>query len=350
MTFFQPREPRWRFWTGWGLAAWMGYSGAVHAEQSPEFSKDATEPGAPAPAVSNLAARRLTDKTLGGRQFWADVEYFHDWRIQQHVLTQHYRLLDGDDYRHCSGTGTECRQKLDEIRETRRLPAMSGEAVILVHGIVRSSKSMSKLERHLQSEQAGFHAFNFDYASTQIDLEKSAEYLDGVVRSLEGIEKIHFVAHSMGGLVVRTYLARYGDPRVGRLVMIATPSLGAELADRLHRNGLYRVVFGPAGQQLTGDAAGFIAQLPTPEIPFGVIAGGRGNDRGFNPLIPGDNDGTVSVASTRLAGAADFVLVDRLHTFLISSPETADYALRFLKEGRFRESGAAQPILRERAP
>src|SRR6185295_16742640 len=108
-------------------------------------------------------------------------------------------------------------------------------------------------------------------------------------------EKIHFVTHSMGGLVVRTYLARYGSDRVGRIVMIATPNLGAELADRLHGTGLYRVFLGPAGQQLTGDAQGFVAGLAIPEVPFGVIAGGRGNERGYNPLIAGDNDGTVSV-------------------------------------------------------
>jgi pimeloyl-ACP methyl ester carboxylesterase len=288
--------------------------------------------------------RRLTDKTLGGRQFWADVAFFHDWRIQQNVLTEHFRLLDGDDYRHAWGSRDECELTLQTIRDSRKLPPMSGEAVILLHGIVRSSKSMRPLQRHLRLEHEGWRTFSFGYASTQVDIVRSAEYLHSVVQSLEGIERIHLVAHSMGGLIARAYLARHEDPRIGRLVMIATPSLGAELADRFHRNFVYRAVFGPAGQQLTQDAEGFVATLPTPEIEFGVIAGGRGDGQGYNPLVPGDDDGTVSVACTRLPGAADFVVVDRLHTFLVSAPETRDYTLRFLKQGRFREEGDAQPI------
>jgi hypothetical protein len=93
--------------------------------------------------------RTLTAKTLGGRQFWADVAFLHEWRIQQNVLTGHYRLLDGDDYRHAWGTREACRRKLDEIRVARNLAPMSGEAVILIHGLVRSSKSMGKLQRRL---------------------------------------------------------------------------------------------------------------------------------------------------------------------------------------------------------
>src|SRR5262249_53873800 len=154
-------------------------------------------------------------------------------------------------------------------------------------------------------------------------------YLNSAIESLEGIERIHFVAHSMGGLVVRAWAAEHSDPRVGRLVMIATPNQGAELADRFARNAVYRVIFGPAGQQLAPAEDGFVTKLPAPAFEFGVIAGGGGKgNSGYNPLIPGDNDGTVSVASTRLPGAADFVVVDRLHTFLVSAPETAEYTAR----------------------
>lgn len=289
--------------------------------------------------------RRVTDKTLGGRQFWADAQFFHGWRIQQNVLTDHYRLLDEDDYRHASGTLDECRTKLTEIQTERKLPAMSGEAVVLVHGLVRSHKSMNKLHRHLALEQAGYQAFSFGYPSTQIGIDDAAGYLHQVMQSLQGFERIHFVAHSMGGLVVRSCLAQHPDPRVGRVVMIATPNLGADLADRFHRLRLFQTLFGSAGQQLIGAPEGFIAGLPTPGFEFGVIAGGRGNDRGYNPLITGDDDGTVSVASTRLPGAADFVVVDRLHTFLIVDQTTREYTLRFLKEGRFRAETEAEPIL-----
>jgi pimeloyl-ACP methyl ester carboxylesterase len=291
-------------------------------------------------------SRSLTTKTLGGRQFWADVQYFHDWRIQQNVLTGHFRLLDGDDYRHASGTRALCRAKLDSVRAEHPLGAMSGEAVILIHGMARSSKSMHKLRRHLELEREGFRTFSFTYPSTKVDIAQSAEYLHSVIESLDGIDRIHFVVHSMGGLVVRAWLANHSDPRIGRMVMIATPNQGADLADRFRRNMLFRAVFGPAGQQLTRDPEGFVAGLPVPEFEFGVIAGGRGTEAGYNPLIPGDDDGTVSVECTRLPGAADFALIDRLHTFLITDPEARAYTVRFLKEGRFREEGKPQPIPR----
>lgn len=300
----------------------------------------------PAEEPARDPGRSPLDKTLGGRQFWADVEFFHKWRIQQNVLTGHFRLLDGDDYRHASGSREECRRKLEEIRRARKLAPMSGEAVILVHGIIRSSKSMEGMGRYLEEHGDGLEAFGFTYPSTRIGIAESAEYLQSVVESLEGVEKIHIVAHSMGGLVTRAWLAEHADPRIGRIVMIATPNQGADLADRFAANGLYRVLLGPAGQQMTRKTDGFAAGLPIPSAEFGIIAGGRGTPQGYNPLIPGDDDGTVSIESTRLPGAADFIVVDRIHSLLNSSDKVQDCVLRFLQQGRFRKDGAAQPIPR----
>jgi hypothetical protein len=102
---------------------------------------------------------------------------------------------------------------------------------------------------------------------------------------------------------------------------------------------------GPAGQQLvTGDRSP-IARLPVPPCDFGIIAGGRGSE-GYNPLVPGDNDLIVSVESTRLAGASDFLTVRAMHTFMLSNPEAIEATVRFLETGHFRKNGARQPILR----
>ncbi|MFN0052174.1 MAG: esterase/lipase family protein [Planctomycetales bacterium] len=326
-------------WGAWLLAVAPRAPGSEPAATTDESIADDEDSDVP------NRKRSLLAKTLGGRQFWADVEFFHSWRIQQHVQTRHYRLLDGDDYRHVSGTRAECHQALQQIRTERKLPPMSGEAVILIHGLVRSSKSMGKLQQRLDLEEEGMQTFSFGYPSTQIDIPRAAEYLHSAIESLEGIERIHFVVHSMGGLVVRAYLAEHSDPRIGRLVMIATPNQGADLADRFQKVGWFRALAGPAGQQLTRGADGFIAGLPTPAIEFGVIAGGRGNNRGYNPLIPGDDDGTVSVECTRLEGARDFVVLDHLHTFLITAPQTREYTVRFLKEGRFRDDAEPTPIV-----
>ncbi|MBI5759847.1 MAG: alpha/beta fold hydrolase [Planctomycetales bacterium] len=281
-------------------------------------------------------------KTLGGRQLWGDVRYFRGWRIQQQVYTKHYRLLDATDVRHAWGTLGQCQARLKQVRDAENLPAMSGEAVILVHGIIRSSKSMAALQKRFETE--GYTAVPFDYPSTRIDISGAADYLHQVIENLGGIEKIHFVCHSMGGLVVRAYTAKHHDARVGRVVMIATPNVGAELADKLKANAIFKLVLGPSGQQLTSEEAGFIASLPVPDLEFAVIAGGRLTDDGYNPLVPGDDDGTVSVDSTRLPGAADFIVLKGLHTFLTSQPEVLDASVRFLKEGRLRTEGVPESI------
>jgi pimeloyl-ACP methyl ester carboxylesterase len=284
----------------------------------------------------------ISMKTLGGRQFWGDVLFFYDWRIQQHVLTRHFRLLDGNDYRHASGTFEECQATLTEIKQSRGLPPMSGKAVVLVHGIGRSSKSFRAMRSRLS--EAGYQVFGFDYPSTRVSIDEAAQYLQSAIASLEGLAEINFVAHSMGGLVVRAYLARERDERIGRLVMIGVPNLGADLADRLRNVMLYKAVLGPAGQELVTDELGLIPTLPVPDFEFAVIAGGRGTLQGYNPLIPGDDDGTVSVSCTRLPGAADFAVVNGLHTFLMNHPETVDQAVRFLSTGRLRAAGEARPI------
>jgi len=288
--------------------------------------------------------RNITMKTLGGRQFWGDVLFFHEWRIQQNVVTEHYRLLDGDDYRHASGTLEECKTKLEEIKKSRQLEPMSGKAVVLVHGIIRSSKSFNGMRRRLQ--QQGYQVFGFDYPSTRVSIEGAADYLHRTVESLDGIEEINFVVHSMGGLVVRAYLSRYDDERIGRLAMIGVPNLGARMADRLKDVFLFKTIYGPAGQQLVSDPEGLVSKLAIPDFEFAVIAGGRGNIRGYNPLIPGDDDGTVAVSNTRLPGATDFIVVSGLHSSLMNNAEVVGHVVRFLNTGRLRESGEAHAIPR----
>ncbi len=288
----------------------------------------------------------IPTKTLGGREFWGDVAHFHGWRIQHNVLTKHYRLIDGNDVRHAWGTREQCVAKLDEIKREKKLPKMSGEGVLLVHGITRSSKSMAAYRPPL--EKAGFQVFPFDYPSTRVDLDTAADYLHQVIESLDGIERLHVVAHSMGGVVTRTYRAKHQDERLNRLVLVGSPQKGAELADLMRgkANLVFKTIFGPAGQQLVTDSDGFLKKLPPPDVEFAVIAGGH-PPNGFNPLIPGDDDGIVSLESTRLSGAADFLFVESLHLALNRNEATHAATVRFLQLGKFREEGDSQPIPRE---
>lgn len=316
-----------------GLLCWAA-AGSASAQSWPKWEFP--------DALRRRATDHLDMQTLGGRQFWGDVQFFQDWRIQRNVFTGHYRLLDGGDWRHAWGTLEDCQTKLAELRREKKLAPMSGKGVILVHGIMRSSKSMSDLAGELR--QAGYTVFSFDYPSSQVGILAAAEYLDSVIRQLDGIDELHLVCHSMGGLIVRAYFAQHRDPRIRRVVMLGTPNTGAELADLLCTNLVYRVVFGPAGQQLVTSEQGLIPQLPAPPCEFAVIAGGRGTPSGWNPLIPGDDDGTVAVARTRLPGASDFIVVPAIHSFLPSHPEAMAAVVRFLEGGRLRASGERQPL------
>ena len=295
-----------------------------------------------ASAIQRTVEDELSMKTLGGGQFWGDVVFFHGWHIQQNVFTKHYRLLDEHDNRHASGTLEQCREKLDQIKGDRKLPPMSGRGVVLVHGILRSSKCMNAIAETLK--EAGYIPFQFDYPSTQVSIPDAAEYLHQTIESLAGIEELSIVAHSMGGLVSRAYFAEHHDPRLHRVVMLATPNHGAELADLVHQIFLVRAAAGPGGRQLVTDAKGLIPSLPVPKCEFAIIAGARNNPAGWNPLIPGDDDGTVTVASTRLVGAADFSTVHAPHTSILRNRAAIEQTLRFLSEGRLQADRAAVAI------
>jgi pimeloyl-ACP methyl ester carboxylesterase len=190
----------------------------------------------------------------------------------------------------------------------------------------------------------GFTHVPFEYPSTQVPLEQAAAYLKSVMDSLTDVTKISFVVHSMGGIVVRRYLKDQRDPRLHRMVMMGTPNGGAELADMLKRNLLFKAIYGPAGQELISDPLGPIKSLPTPDFEFGIVVGGKGDDKGFNRLLPGDDDGTVTVASARLPGAADFLRIPKIHAFLMSDATVISAVQHFLEHGRFFPDKAAEPI------
>ncbi len=285
--------------------------------------------------------------TLGGMQFWGDVCYFQGYRIQRHVFTGHFRLLDKNNRRYQSGTIEDCQKTLKQIQAANDLHPDTGHAVIYLHGIGRTSRSMRPILNAMPKD--GYVHVPFEYPSTRVPIQQAAGYLHSLIESLTDVSRISFVVHSMGGLVVRRYLQDHRDPRIHRMVMLGTPNSGAELADMLKRNLIFQTVYGPAGQELVTDPNGTIGSLPTPDFEFGIIAGGKGDERGFNPLLPGDDDGTVTIASTRLAGAADFLRSPKIHSILMSD-ETATAAIQcFLEHGRFSMDRDQAPIVREPA-
>ena len=293
----------------------------------------------------------IFNRTLGGNQFWADKLFFHRWRIQQNALTGHCRLLDAGNVRHASGSFEECRAALERIREERKLPPMQGRAVIVLHGLGACHAIMSGLAKHLEKD-GEFQVFNVNYPSTLGTIHDHAQSLAGIIEHLDGIEEINFVAHSLGNIVVRHYLAdqtdeargRRPDPRIKRMVMIGPPNHGSELATSLSSGKLARTVLGKPVEQLGPHWVWEERDLAIPQFEFGIIAGGRGSGRGFNPWLSGDDDGILTVASTRLAGAADFAVVPDVHALLPFDSKVRDYALRFLRHGYFVSPERRRPI------
>jgi pimeloyl-ACP methyl ester carboxylesterase len=218
----------------------------------------------------------------------------------------------------------------DNNEETTQVK--SGEMVFLLHGIGKGKMDMAPMARALRKQ--GYAVVNWHYPSTRYNIADLADKLAAEVGKFPAY-KIHFVTHSMGGIVVRTCLSRHPVQNVGRIVMIAPPSQGAELAKFFGDWPLYKFLLGPAGQDLKPADMGKCASAGVPSCEFGIIAGGTGKERGINPLLPGDNDGTVTVASTRLEGEKDFALVPYPHPVIQMMPKTAALTVSFLEHGTF---------------
>jgi len=302
-----------------------------HRRRLPANFADLMEPGR---VFSKDRPINLPLPTLGGKQIWADIFIRGGWRIQRNVLSGYCRLLDHNNIRRARGTLEHCRQRFDHLKGRNPVAPQGGHVVMLVHGLGRSSGAFSVLEDSLR--RAGYETANVNYPSTRLGIAAHADNLERIIETLDGAETLSFVTHSLGGLVVRDLLARDSAWRariaVKRLIMIAPPNKGSQIADRLKMLPAYRWLTGESGQGLTTEAA---SRLPVPEIEFGIIAGGRGNANGFNPLLPGDNDGLVTVAETALDGARDFMLVGTTHGLIDDHPQTIDAILTFLSEGRF---------------
>jgi triacylglycerol lipase len=212
----------------------------------------------------------------------------------------------------------------------------ANDYVILLHGLGRTPLSMKRLEWTLCREN--YRVINMPYPSTRVSIETASDHwLYNILktRTTDPTVKIHFVAHSLGGIVLRQYLSNHQIENLGRVVMLAPPNQGSELADRLRNNYLYKFATGPAGQQLGTRDSSLPKQFAPPDFDLGVIAGDRSLNPLFSAFIPGPDDGKVSVCSTQIPGMRDFLLVHRTHTWMAWSREVNEAVTRFLKSDRF---------------
>lgn len=218
---------------------------------------------------------------------------------------------------------------------------MSADTVVLLHGLGRSPLAMSGLAGYLRRQD--YNVINQGYASRGASIaELCGQLFHDLAPQISGSGKVHFVTHSMGGILLRYGLQHWSvhGGRLGRAVMLAPPSQGSEVVDILRRLPLLPKLMGPAFLQLGTDRDSVplrLLQLEKQNLPLevGVIAGRKSYEPWFNPLFGGDNDGKVSVSRSRHPGMRDFRVLDVGHTFIMNDKKVRQHILHFLQYGNF---------------
>jgi len=217
------------------------------------------------------------------------------------------------------------------------LPASAlAECVVLLHGLGRVSNSMSEFERKLGP--AGYSVANILYPSRSYPVDVLAE--DAIGRGLTQCRdmqggKIHFVTHSLGGILLRYYLREHSIEELGRAVMLGPPNQGSQIVDGLLPVPGFGFIGGPAGSALGTGEGSIIASLGPVDFDLGVIAGST-NINPFEFLfIPGPSDSIVSIESTKVQGMNAHKVLPVTHTFMMRNNEVIDEAIHYLKTGAF---------------
>ena len=225
-------------------------------------------------------------------------------------------------------------------RKNKASPKPRNEHVILLHGILRSKTDMLPLKIYL--EKNGYDVLNILYPSRKKSLEDLTEFVhEKITAATEKSGRLHFVTHSMGGLIARYYIVKKNPENLGHVVMLGPPNTGSEFADFLKDHKVFaaafRKIFGPASDQLTTKYALDGADIT---YPLGVIAG----NKSINPLAPwvlpkkkvGAHDGIVPVERTKIKGMADHIVVPSTHTFMMFNPKVMRQVQYFLENGKFK--------------
>ncbi|MCG8371231.1 MAG: alpha/beta fold hydrolase [Proteobacteria bacterium] len=219
------------------------------------------------------------------------------------------------------------------------IAAQASDCVVLLHGLMRSSTSMGKMQRAL--EAADYTVANIDYPSREHTVEELAEIAvpDGLAacRAHRGLGRIHFVTHSLGGILLRQYLSTHTIEELGRVVMLGPPNRGSAAVDELGGVPGFDWLNGPAGRQLGKGDDSVPLKLGPADFELGVIAGNRTIDPVTSAVLEDPDDGRVSVADTELDGMADHVVVDHSHAFMMRMRRTIELTIRFLGTGSFDE-------------
>lgn len=222
-------------------------------------------------------------------------------------------------------------------------PDHKSECVILLHGLSRTRLSMRRMEKSL--ENAGYHVVNINYPSRRLPIDELADVvIDECIEicSQCKVSSFNFVTHSMGGILVRQYTQHHTIPGLKRVVMLGPPNQGSEVVDKLKHVPGFAWWHGPAGLQLGTSENDLPKNLKPVNFELGVIAGKRSMNMFLSFLLPGQDDGKVSVESTKAEGMTDFIALPCTHTFMMRNPEIIRQTLQFLHQGHFDHSTATE--------
>ena len=215
--------------------------------------------------------------------------------------------------------------------------AKPNECVVLLHGLGRTAFSMQTMKRSLEGN--GYYVANVDYPSRDHKIEVLAPLAieDGLDQCAEnsGTSTVHFVTHSLGGILVRVYLAENTIANLGRVVMLAPPNQGSQAVDEMEGIPGFDWLNGPAGYQLGKGPESLPLRLGVPEFDFAVIAGDRTIDPITSAILDDPDDGKVSVSDTRLEGMRDFVVMPVSHAMIMQDRDVISLVMNYLARGSF---------------
>ncbi len=206
-----------------------------------------------------------------------------------------------------------------------------GEAVLLIHGFLGSPDDLADIARELRRE--GYFTISPEFDTRTQTIEQMAKSVI-FAASAHGMDAkvMHVVTHSMGGILLRAYLEDHSIPNLGRVVMIAPPNSGSQVAGELSQYNLYRRFFGPAGAELANIK---LTPRKLGNYELGIIAGTASVNPIFSQILPGPDDGYVALSSTPLAGMNDFITIPSSHGLITGNEGTIEQVSIFLETGRF---------------